>query len=109
MGRIGPEDLVVSEHLIRYRMRAQGEHKIRIRALATTGRAGYLYWAGNRSALVVRNYSENPSGEYVNVPWREIQDIGYSVRARQVYSALGGFSELEYHVPAVGERTGQIN
>lgn len=106
MGRADPEDLIAGEHLVRYRMRASGEHKIGIRALATTGRAGYLRSEGNQSILIVRNFSVNPSGEYVDVPWRETTDFGYSVQACNVNSALGSFSELEYHVPAIGKGTG---
>ena len=103
MGEIGPPDLALSEHLVRYRMRASGEHKIGIRAVATTGRAGYLYSQGQESVLVVRNFQVNPSGEYVDVPWRETTDLGYAVQACNVSSGLGNFSELEYHVPAIGE------
>jgi len=107
MGTVGPEDLLVGEHLVRYKMRASGEHKIGIRALATTGRVGYLYSKGNESVLVVRNFLVNPSGEYVDVPWRETTDFGYAVQACNVDSALGSFSELEYHVPAIGKGTGR--
>jgi hypothetical protein len=67
-GSVGPEDLVMSDHLIRYRMRAVGEHKLGFRAVDMTGRVGYMYPAGSQMALVVRNFAVNPSGEYVDVP-----------------------------------------
>jgi hypothetical protein len=107
MGAVGPEDLIVTDHLVRYRMRAWGEHKIGIRALATTGRVGYVYSMGDKSVLLVRNFSVNPSGEYIDVPWRDTTDFGYSTQACNVNSALGSFSELEYHVPAIGKGTGR--
>ncbi len=107
MGVVEPQDLIMDEHLVRYKMRASGEHKIGIRAMATTGRAGYLYSQGGESVLVVRNFSVNPSGEYVDVPWRETTNFGYAVQACNVDSALGSFSELEYHVPAIGKDTGR--
>jgi hypothetical protein len=107
MGAVGREDLMVGEHLVRYKMRAVGEHKIGIRAVATTGRVGYLYSIGKESVLVVRNFLVNPSGEYVDVPWLETTDFGYAVQACNVNSALGSFSELEYHVPAIGKGTGR--
>ena len=89
-------------------MRAAGEHKIAIRALATTGRIGYRYPAADgRWALIVRNVFVNPSGDYVDVPWSDAQDLGYAVQACNVHSALGSFSELEYHVPAIGPGTGR--
>jgi hypothetical protein len=100
MGTIGPEDLRVSDHLVRYRMQAAGEHKLGIRAAAVTGRAGYWYKAGNETSLVVRNFNVNPSGEYIDVPWTETENFGFAFQACNVNSALGAFSELEYHVPA---------
>ena len=106
MGTVAPEDLIISDHLVRYRMRARGEHKIGIRAVATAGRAGYLYAVNDQWVLVIRNYSVNPSGEYIDVPWTEDGDLGYSTQACNVNSALGAFSELEYHSPAIGYGTG---
>jgi hypothetical protein len=104
-GQILPDDLLVKDHLIRYKMRASGEHKMGVRAVATTGRVGYLYDAGAAAALIVRNFRVNPSGEYVDVPWKAPEDLGYSTQACNVNSALGAFSELEYHIPAIGGKT----
>lgn len=106
-GEIVPADLEVSDRLIRYHMRAKGEHKITIRAVATTGRVGYAYQTGERWALIVRNFTVNPSGEYVDPPWKEPDHLGYSTQACNVNSALGAFSELEYHIPAIGGGTGR--
>jgi hypothetical protein len=102
MGKIGPQDLTVENHLIRYRMRAAGEHKLSIRATATSGRVGYLYSTGSRWALIVRNFFVNPSGEYVDSPWDDVSYTGFCVQACNVKSGLGSFSELEYHIPAIG-------
>ncbi len=71
-------------------------------AVATTGRVGYLYQQGDKWSLVVRNFFVNPSGEYVDVPKNDPDDLGYSVNAVSVDGALGDFCELEYHVPARG-------
>jgi len=107
-GTVDDEDLIVTDRLVRYRMRAAGEHKIGIRAVATAGRVGYLYPARDeRWSLIVRNYFVDPSGEYVDVPWGDTEDMGYSTQACNVNSALGSFSELEYHVPALGRGTGR--
>lgn len=106
-GAISPDDLMVSEHLVCYRMRAEGEHKLEIRATATAGRVGYLYASGDRWNLIIRNFVVNPSGEYVDVPWNDTEDRGYSTQACNVNSALGAFSELEYHIPAIGGGTGR--
>ena len=107
MGAIPPEDLTVEPHLIRYRMRQKGEHKISVRACATCGRVGYLYSNGGTSNLIIRNFTVNPSGEYVDVPWNEPERYGFSTQACNVNSGLGQFSELEYHIPAIGRSTGK--
>jgi len=100
------DELAMSDRLVRFKMRAAGEHKIGIRAAATTGRVGYLYPTGSRYALIVRNFYVNPSGEYADVPWTEPEDRGYSTQACSVNSRWGEFSEMEYHVPAIGGGTG---
>jgi hypothetical protein len=111
IGKIASESLVVSDHLVRFRMRGGGHEKMGVRAMATTGRVGYCYPQGARWALVVRNYFVNPSGEYVDVPWTELEDMGYSVHGCGVsYPSgqfKGEFSELEYHVPGIGAGTGR--
>ena len=94
------------DRLIRYAMRAAGEQKIAIRAIAASGRIGYRYPADGRWALIVRNVFVDPSGQYVDVPWGDVEDLGYAVQACNIHSALGSFSELEYHVPAIGPGTG---
>jgi hypothetical protein len=101
-----PDELAVSERLVRFKMRAAGEHKIGLHAAATTGRIGYMYSAGKKHALIVRNFFVNPSGEYADVPWTEPEDRGYSAQACSVNSRWGMFSEMEYHVPAIGGNTG---
>ncbi|MBM4041572.1 MAG: hypothetical protein FJ290_23985 [Planctomycetes bacterium] len=105
-GQIPPDALRIEERLIRYAMCAEGEQKIGVRALAATGRAGYLRDEGRACTLVVRNFAVNPSGAYVDVPWDDPADLGYAVQACSVVSRLGRFSELEYHVPAIGGQTG---
>jgi hypothetical protein len=108
-GPISADDLIVGDRLIRYRMRAVGEPKLSVRAVATTGRVGYLYRTGNRSALIVRNFFVNPSGEYVDPPLNDPSYLGFCVQACNVKSGLGSFSELEYHIPAVGRGTGRTH
>jgi hypothetical protein len=100
-GKLNPKDLVLGERMLLWRMAAPGEHKMAIRAIATTGRAGYLHQTRNAWSLIVRNFGVNPSGEYVDVPWGAPEDLGYALQACNVKSALGAFSELEHHAPAV--------
>ena len=107
-GSIPDKDLTVSDRLIRYRMCQTGEHKISIRAVASCGRVGYLRLNGSQSTLIIRNFGVNPSGEYVDAPWKETDYLGFSTQACNVNSGLGQFSELEYHIPAIGQGTGSV-
>jgi hypothetical protein len=106
-GKVSDEDLKTTERLIRYHMHAAGEHKIGVEAPFVTGRVGYLRRMADRSSLIIRNFSVNPSGEYIDVPWGDTACPGAAVEACNVDSKLGSFSELEYHVPAIGGSTGK--
>jgi hypothetical protein len=89
--------------MLTFKINFSGEHKIAVRAADSTGRVGYMYPVGkNGWSLVVRNFSVNPSGEYVDCPKKDLQDLGYAVNIVNVDSQLGDFCELEYHVPAIG-------
>jgi hypothetical protein len=108
-GQVDSRDLSISEHLVRYRMRADGEHKLGFKAHPLTGRVAYLYSLGDESrCLVVRNFFVNPSGAYLDVPSTEINSIGSAVEACNIRSNLGEFSELEYHTPAIVAQEGAI-
>ena len=108
VGTIPPKDIIVADHLIRYRMRQKGEHKISIRGVPVCGRVGYIYKTGSRWALIIRNFVVNPSGEYLDVPYNEPENLGFAVQACNVNSGLGQFNELEYHIPAIGYGTGRV-
>jgi hypothetical protein len=100
-GSIPPENLIVTDHLVKFGCNFEGENKIAVRAAALTGRAGYLWQSGHAWSLVIRNFSVNPSGDYVDCPARDEEDLGYGFEAVSVDSALGKFCELEYHAPAI--------
>jgi hypothetical protein len=101
-GDIPAGDLASLPAGVRYRMTAKDEQKIGLRAVSCTGRAAYLYEARGAWHLVLRNFFVNPSGEYVDAPWTEPNDLGYGVQACNVNGKWGVFSELEYHIPAIG-------
>jgi hypothetical protein len=101
-GTIAPTDLVAGDHLVRYKMRATGGSKIGLPAVATTGRAGYIYGDGDSTSLVIRTFTVNPSGEYVDVPTAAPELPACAFQACSIDNEMGRFSELEYHAPAVG-------
>jgi hypothetical protein len=106
-GNIDAADLSIGPNMVRYSMRARGEHKLGLQARAVIGRAGYLHGEGDEWSLVARNFSVNPSGDYVDVPWTDPASAGFAIEACNVNSHLGSFSELEYHIPAIGGPGGE--
>jgi hypothetical protein len=107
-GDIPENHLQVGERMIRFRMQAPGEQKICIPAIATTGSLGYLHTDGNQHTLVVRSFTVDPAGAYVDVWSTRPDDDGYAVQACNINtSSLGYFAEMEYHAPAIGGDSGR--
>jgi hypothetical protein len=101
-GQIPAGDLSVEAGMVHYRMRSLGEHKIGLRAPAAIGRVGYCSQQGEQAELVVRNFSVQPDGVYLDGPPADPTDIGFAVEACNVANPeLGHFSELEYHAPTM--------
>lgn len=109
-GKIPAQDLRREPHCVRYRMTSATTAKLALRGVHVTGRMGYVRSNGQGGwDLVVRNFFANPSGEYVDTPFDNLNDRGDTVQACNVAEpAIGGcFSEMEHHVPAVGADTGR--
>jgi len=107
-GEVPDGELRVGERLVRYHMRTPGAHKIGIKCTEATGRLAYLWRRGRCWSAVIRSFLVNPSGLYVDCPWDDASDMGYAVEACNVAEPeFGRFSELEYHVPAIGAGTGE--
>ena len=100
-GSIANDDLEISERMVRYRMRAHGNHKLGIGPAPLTGRAGYIYNDGDEACLIVRSFHVDPAGQYVDVPWSEPPGPGAAFQACNIDGDLGSVSELEYHAPAL--------
>lgn len=102
-GDVPKGDLRVEEQLIRYRMSASGEQKIGVDAVALTGRTGYVVGEGDQTTLVIRSFSVDPGGVYVDVPLHDRGSPGHAFQACNINTDyLGVFAELEYHAPAIG-------
>jgi hypothetical protein len=81
--------------------------KIGLKALSVKGRTGYLKEEmDGQWSLIVRNFSVNPSAEYVDTPWDNPNDRGYAVQCYSDDGSLGDFGEMEYHTPGIGDGTG---
>ena len=106
-GEIPAESLLFHQRSLVFQCTISGEHKIGVRAAASTGRLGYVFQQGESSSLIIRNFFNNPSGNYVDVPKFAPEDFGYSVFAVCVDSALGDFTEMEYHAPAIRAELGE--
>lgn len=107
-GKIPAECLLSHPASVIFHATMPGEHKIAVRAAAIIGRIGYIYHQGETSSLVIRNFFNNPSGDYVDVPKSSPNDLGYSVFSVSVDSALGDFTEMEYHAPAIRADLGEV-
>lgn len=102
MGAPSPADLRSEPGCVRWRMHSSGEHKVSLKSVVCTGRAGYLLRRTRKDwDLVVRQFQLQPGQCYPDAPWRTPSDTGHAVQACSVNSTLGAFSELEYHAPAV--------
>lgn len=107
-GSIPAGDLVAEDRLVRWSMRREGEHKIGVLPGAVTGRAGYLHGAGRELSLVVRDFTVEQTGLYIDAPWSGTADKACAFQACSVRNArLGSFSEMEYHAPAIGGVSGK--
>jgi hypothetical protein len=108
-GNVEASDLTVLENLVRYRMHASGEQKIGLPPLNLVGRMGYVFSSSDGAAsLIVRNFSLNRLGDYVDVPRNELDGQGAAIQACNINSSLGAFSEMEHHAPAIGGSTGLL-
>lgn len=102
-GDIPPDRMHMDSHALRIKVDFSGSHKIALKATALCGRAGYVYNQGNHCSLVIRNFSVNPSGQYIDVQRHDPSDYGYAFQMCRVDEAeYGSFCELEYHAPALG-------
>ena len=106
-GQIPPGDLEVKPRGVRFRMREPDGQKIGLPATVSPGRLGYHYGTAEMSQLVIRNFTVNPSAQYIDIPWGGEEGRGCPIQICHVdHPALGQFSELEYHAPAIGGTTG---
>ncbi len=100
--KTGADYLRVEENHVRFKLDSMERHKIGIRKNEVTGRIGFLSAEKEGTAtLVVRNFLNNPSGHYADVPLHTPAGTQDSVQSYNHYSGAEGFGELEFHSPGV--------
>ncbi|MBP1994031.1 DUF6786 family protein [Paenibacillus eucommiae] len=83
----------------------QGNSKFKLSfdALQSTGRFGYIRQLNEtESSLIVRQFQVNPSGYYPDYPATDPDYLGSCMQFFFDGNQMGGFGELEYHAPAIG-------
>jgi hypothetical protein len=100
----GADYLRVTENHVRFKLDSLDRHKIGIRKTEVTGRAGFLsndQADGSEATLVIRNFLNDPSGNYADVPLHTPAGTQDSVQSYNHNTGPGGFGELEFHTPSV--------
>lgn len=101
-GKLGDGELTTSANRVCWRMDRTGpDTKIAIQADLLTGRAAYLRPCASAGLadLVVREFSVDPGGEYVDAIWEPPHETGWAFQACCVRNGRESFNELEYHAP----------
>ena len=98
----GDDYLRVDDTHVRFKIDSLHRHKIGVRKTEVTGRMGYLKnEVAGQSLLVVRNFLNNPSGHYADVPLHTPAGTQDSVQCYNHHSDPQGFGEIEFHPPGV--------
>ena len=99
----GPDYLKVTSTHVRFKLDSLERHKIGIRTNEVLGRAGFLSNAGahGQATLVVRNFLNNPSARYSDVPLHTPEGTQDSIQSYNHNTGPTGFGELEFHTPGV--------
>jgi hypothetical protein len=101
----GPDYLRVTDNHVRFKLDSVDRHKIGIRKTEVLGRAAFLSnpggAGGQNATLVVRNFLNNPSGHYSDVPLHTPEGTQDSIQSYNHNTGPGGFGELEFHSPGI--------
>jgi len=95
-------DMEVHPHCLKVAYDGSHSFKISLDALQSTGRFGYLRQINEEeSSLLVRQFQVRPSGHYPDYPSYQPDYTGSCMQFFFDGNQMGGFGELEYHVPAI--------
>jgi hypothetical protein len=99
----GPDYLRVTDSHVRFKLDSIHRHKIGIRKTEALGRVALLSneLATGNAALVIRNFLNDPSAHYADVPLHNINGTHDSIQSYNHHSGPTGFGELEFHTPGI--------
>jgi hypothetical protein len=99
----GPDYLQVTDTHVRFKLDSLNRHKIGIRKTEALGRVGYLSNPApdGSATLVIRNFLNDPSGHYADVPLHTPSGTQDSIQSYNHYNGPDGFGELEFHTTGV--------
>ncbi len=100
----GADYLRVTDDHVRFKLDSIFRHKIGVRKTEATGRVAYLTNpdAKGQATLVIRNFLNNPAGDYADVPLHTPSGTQDSIQSYNHFD-LGteGMGEIEFHAPGI--------
>ncbi len=99
----GADYVTVTDTHVRFKLDSIDRHKIGIRKTEALGRVGFLSnpLPDGRTTLIIRNFLNDPSAHYADVPLHTPGGTQDSIQSYNHYSGPTGFGELEFHTPGV--------
>ncbi|HVS73524.1 MAG TPA: DUF6786 family protein [Phycisphaerae bacterium] len=99
----GPDYLRITASHVRFKLDSIRRHKIGIRKTEALGRMAFLSnpFPDGAATLVVRNFLNDPSGHYADVPLHTPSGTQDSIQSYNHNSGPGGFGEMEFHTPGI--------
>lgn len=84
------------------------DHKVSFKSTNTIGRAAYINRFDEENYyMLVRNYYNDPSADYIGEPWDKPGETGCSLHVYIDGGGMGGFAEFENSGKTFGGKTGR--
>jgi len=96
-----PEDRRwLGKNAITFKIDGAKRGKMGIAPQIASGAVGYMGAAGSSPMLLVKQFTVDPKGAYVDKPWGTDAAQGDAVQTYNDDGEMGGFAEIECHAPA---------
>jgi hypothetical protein len=90
----------LGEQVITFKIDGAKRGKMGISPQIAPEAVGYMSAAGSTPMLLVKQFSVDPQGTYLDKPWGKDLPQGDAVQTYNDDGEMGGFAELECHAPA---------